>query len=291
MKSMTGYGKSKLELNGRSYSVEIKSVNYRYCDINVRLPRNISFYENEIKKTISNKVARGKIDIFIEYSNYTNEGKEVVINKDLAKLYIKELKELAIEQNLNDSIKVTEITKMPDVLQVKNDEGENDVILKELMKCAEEAADNFINMRLAEGEKIKKDLQDRLNNIKSKVIKISENTAGLIEEYVVKLGDRIKEILKTDVVDETRLAQEIVIFADKSSIQEELTRLYSHIAQFEKLLEDETAIGKKLDFIIQEMNREANTIASKSVKLEITNLVIEIKTELEDIREQIQNIE
>lgn len=291
MKSMTGYGKSKLELNGRSYSVEIKSVNYRYCDINVRLPRNISFYENEIKKTISNKVARGKIDIFIEYSNYTNEGKEVVINKDLAKLYIKELKELAIEQNLNDSIKVTEITKMPDVLQVKNDEGENDVILKELMKCAEEAADNFINMRLAEGEKIKKDLQDRLNNIKSKVIKISENTAGLIEEYVVKLRDRIKEILKTDVVDETRLAQEIVIFADKSSIQEELTRLYSHIAQFEKLLEDETAIGKKLDFIIQEMNREANTIASKSVKLEITNLVIEIKTELEDIREQIQNIE
>lgn len=291
MKSMTGYGKSKLELNGRSYSVEIKSVNYRYCDINVRLPRNISFYENEIKKIISNKVARGKIDVFVEYSNYTNEGKEVVINKDLAKLYIRELKELATEENLNDNIRVTEITKMPDVLQVKNDEGENDVILKELMKCTEEAADNFVNMRLVEGERIKKDLQDRLNNIKSKVIKISENTAGLIEEYVVKLVDRIKEILKTDVVDETRLAQEIVIFADKSSIQEELTRLDSHIVQFEKLLEDEEAIGKKLDFIIQEMNREANTIASKSVKLEITNLVIEIKTELEDIREQIQNIE
>ena len=291
MKSMTGYGKSKLELNGRSYSVEIKSVNYRYCDINIRLPRNISFYENEIKKIISNKVARGKIDVFIEYSNYTNEGKEVVINKDLAKLYIKELKELAIEENLNDNIRVTEITKMPDVLQVKNDECENDVILKELIQCAKEAADNFVNMRMAEGEKIKNDLQNRLNNIKTKVSKISENTAGLIEEYVVKLGDRIKEILKTDVIDETRLAQEIVIFADKSSVQEELTRLDSHIEQFKKLLDDENAIGKKLDFIIQEMNREANTIASKSVKLEITNLVIEIKTELEDIREQIQNIE
>ena len=214
MKSMTGYGKSKLELNGRSYSVEIKSVNYRYCDINIRLPRNISFYENEIKKIISNKVARGKIDVFVEYSNYTDEGKEVVINKNLAKLYIKELKELATEENLSDNIRVTEITKMPDVLQVKNDEGENDIILKELMQCAEEAVDNFVNMRMAEGEKIKNDLQNRLNNIKTKVNKISENTAGLIEEYVVELGDRIKEILKTDVVDETRLAQEIVIFAD-----------------------------------------------------------------------------
>lgn len=291
MKSMTGYGKSKLEINGRSYSVEIKSVNYRYCDINVRLPRNISFYENDIKKVISNKVTRGKVDVFVEYTNYTNEGKDVVINKDLARLYIKELKELAEEENLNDTIRVTEITKMPDVLQLKNDEGENDVILKELMQCTEDAVENFVGMRSVEGNKIKEDLTRRLNQIKVMVNEISKNTTGLIEEYVVKLGDRIKEILKTDVVDETRLAQEIVIFADKSSIQEELTRLNSHIDQFCALLNEENAIGKKLDFIIQEMNREANTIASKSVKLEITNLVIQIKTELEDIREQIQNIE
>jgi len=291
MKSMTGYGKSKLEIEGRSYSIEIKSVNYRYCDISVRLPRSISFYENDIKKAISSKVARGKVDVFVEYNNYTNEGKDVVINKDLAKIYIKELKALAEEENLNDRINVTEITKMPDVLQLKNDEGENDVILKELMQCTNEATDNFVSMRATEGGKIKEDLSNRLNKIRTMVNKISLNTTGLIEEYVVKLGDRIKEILKTDVVDETRLAQEIVIFADKSSIQEELTRLSSHIEQFDKLLNDESAIGKKLDFIIQEMNREANTIASKSVKLEITNLVIEIKTELEDIREQIQNIE
>ena len=291
MKSMTGYGKSKLEINGRSYSVEIKSVNYRYCDISVRLPRNISFYENDIKKLISNNISRGKVDVFVEYTNYTNEGKDVVINKDLAKLYIRELKELATEEGLNDSIRITEITKMPDVLQLKNNEGENDVILKELSECTKQAVNNFVEMRRAEGEKIKIDLQNRLNNIKGLVSNISANTTGLIEEYVVKLGERIKEILKTDVVDENRLAQEIVIFADKSSVQEELTRLDSHIAQFENLLKDENALGKKLDFIIQEMNREANTIASKSVKLEITNAVIEIKTELEDIREQIQNIE
>ncbi len=291
MISMTGYGKSKLEINGRSYSVEIKSVNYRYLDISVRLPRNISFYENDIKKLISNKVSRGKIDVFVEYTNYTNEGKDVVINKDLAKLYIKELKELAQEENMSDAIRITEITKMPDVLQLRNNEGENDVILKELSECVTEAINNFVEMRSVEGEKIKIDLQNRLDHIKELVADISKNTAGLIDEYVVKLGERIKEILKNDVVDETRLAQEIVIFADKSSVEEELTRLDSHINQFEKLINEDGAIGKKLDFIIQEMNREANTTASKSVKLEITNDVIEIKTELEDIREQIQNIE
>ncbi len=291
MKSMTGFGKSKLEINGRSYNIEIKSVNHRYCDINVKLPRSISFYENAIKKVISANVSRGKIDVFVDYTNYTNEGKAVVINKDLAKIYIKQLKELAIEEQLNNNINVTEISKMPDVLQLKVDEDENDVILNELMQCLNNAVENFVMMRSIEGEKIKEDLSKRISNIKSMIKKISENTTGLMDEYVVKLKDRIKEILKTDIIDESRIAQETVIFADKSSIQEELTRLDSHVHQFENLLQSEGAIGKKLDFIIQEMNRESNTIASKSVKLEITNLVIEIKTELEDIREQVQNIE
>lgn len=291
MKSMTGFGKSKLEINGRSYNIEIKSVNHRYCDINVKLPKSISFYESEIKKVVSTMVSRGKIDIFVDYTNYTNEGKDVVINKELAKLYIKQLKELALEENINDTINITEISKMPDVLQLKVNEGENDIILNELMQCLNETVENFVMMRKTEGEKIKEDLLKRINRIKTMVSEISKNTTGLIDEYVVKLKDRIKEILKTDIIDETRLAQETVIFADKSSIQEELIRLNSHIQQLESLLQSEGAIGKKLDFIIQEMNRESNTIASKSVKLEITNLVIEIKTELEDIREQVQNIE
>lgn len=291
MKSMTGFGKSKLEINGRSYNIEIKSVNHRYCDINVKLPKSISFYENVIKKVISANVSRGKIDVFIDYANYTNEGKAVVINKDLAKIYIKQLKELAVEEQLNDNINITEISKMPDVLQLKVDENENDIILNELMQCLNNAVENFVMMRSIEGEKIKEDLLKRISHIKSMIKEISKNTTGLMDEYVVKLKDRIKEILKTDVIDESRIAQETVIFADKSSIQEELTRLDSHIHQFENLLQSEGAIGKKLDFIIQEMNRESNTIASKSVKLEITNLVIEIKTELEDIREQVQNIE
>ena len=291
MKSMTGFGKSKLEINGRVYNIEIKSVNHRYCDVNVRLPRSISCYENEIKKEVSNRVARGKIDVFIDFTNYTNEGKNVVINKELAKLYIKQLKELANEECLNDNINITEISKMPDVLQLTSEDDESDTILQELKQCLNSALDNFVNMRFIEGEKIKEDLLQRIDHINSMVEQISLNSTGLIEEYVVKLRERIQEILKTDIVDETRLAQETVIFADKSSIQEELTRLNSHIHQFKTLLNNEGAIGKKLDFIIQEMNRESNTIASKSVKLEITNLVIEIKTELDDIREQIQNIE
>ena len=291
MNSMTGFGKSKIERNGREYGIEIKSVNHRYCDISVKLPRSISFYENEIKKFISTKVARGKIDVFVDFSDYTAEENSVIINKDLAKIYIKQLKELAEEEGLDANLRVIDISKMPDVLQLKSDNTENDEILKDLLDCLNEAVNNFVSMRASEGEKIKADLLRRLSNIRTLVQEISQNTTGLMEEYVVKLRERIKEILKTDSVDEQRLAQETVIFADKSSIEEELTRLDSHIHQFEDIINSQGSIGKKLDFLVQEMNREANTIGSKSVKLEITNLVINIKTELEDIREQIQNIE
>ena len=291
MNSMTGFGKSKIERNGREYGIEIKSVNHRYCDISVKLPRSISFYENEIKKFISTKVARGKIDVFVDFSDYTAEENSVIINKDLAKIYIKQLKELAEEEGLDANLRVIDISKMPDVLQLKSDNTENDEILKDLLDCLNEAVNNFVSMRASEGEKIKVDLLRRLSNIRTLVQEISQNTTGLMEEYVVKLRERIKEILKTDSVDEQRLAQETVIFADKSSIEEELTRLDSHIHQFDDIINSQGSIGKKLDFLVQEMNREANTIGSKSVKLEITNLVINIKTELEDIREQIQNIE
>lgn len=291
MKSMTGFGKSKLEINGRVYNIEIKSVNHRYCDVNVRLPRSISCYENEIKKEVSNRVARGKIDVFIDFANYTNEGKNVVINKELAKLYIKQLKELANEECLNDNINITEISKMPDVLQLTSEDDENDTILQELKQCLNSALDNFVNMRFIEGERIKEDLLQRIDHINSMVEQISLNSTGLIEEYVVKLEERIKELLKTEEIDKTRIAQEVVIYADKCSVQEEVTRLKSHIGQFRNLINTDQAVGKKLDFLIQEMNRETNTIGSKANNLEITNNVIDIKTELENIREQIQNIE
>ena len=291
MKSMTGFGRSKVEENSREYIVEIKSVNHKYSDISIKMPRTLSSYEEKIKKIISEKVSRGKIDVFITYNNYSEEGKNIIINKELAKNYVAQLTELAEETGIVNRISPTEVMKLPDVMQLKIEDDESEVIWQELEKCVIEAVNNFTQMRETEGEKIKQDLQERLDKVETNVETIFGNSTGLIEDYVVKLRERIKEILDVPAVDETRLAQEIVIYADKCSIEEELTRLRSHISQFRNLLETKEPIGKKLDFLVQEMNRETNTIASKSVKLEITNLAIDVKTILEDIREQIQNIE
>ena len=290
IKSMTGFGRSNLQENLREYQVEIKSVNHKYIDINVRMPRNISFLEDEVRKIISSKFKRGKIDVFITFDNFSDEGKSIKINKEIAKVYIQSLKELAEEENIGANIEVTDITKLPDVLIIKNDENEEQ-IKSELSKAIVEATDKLINMRQVEGEKMSQDIMKRINTINDKIQEIYKLSTGLIDEYVVKLETRIKELLKTEDIDKSRLAQEVVIYADKCSVQEEITRLDSHIHQFKDLIYSEKAVGKKLDFIIQEMNRETNTIGSKANNLEITNRVIDIKTELEDIREQIQNIE
>lgn len=290
MKSMTGFGRARYENNDRIYNIEIKSVNHRYNDITVKLPRSISYLEEKIKREISSKISRGKIDIFISFENNSAEGKDIRINKELAGIYINELKKIARENEINENIPVTEISKFPDVLTIENIEDE-DTIWKELLICLNDAISNFLQMRENEGKKIKEDLNIRIEKISNKVCEISTYSTGLVSEYVVKLEARIKEILKTDIVDKDRLAQEVVIYADKCSVEEEITRLNSHINQFKELINIDTPIGKKIDFLIQEMNRETNTIGSKSGSLSITNLVIDIKTELEDIREQIQNVE
>ena len=291
MKSMTGYGRAKLQKESREYIVEIKSVNHKYLDMNIKLPRNLFCMEDRVRKSISNKISRGKIDVFITYINNGIEGKNILINKDIARLYIKELEELANENNIASGLRATEISKLPEVLNIAIDEDDEDKIWSDLNECLEEELSNFVNMRETEGERIKLDLEERLNEINENVAKIIQNSTGLIEEYVVKLRNRIKEMLDTDIVDETRLAQEIVIYSDKISIEEEITRIKSHIEQFRTLLDEKDPIGKKADFIIQEMNRETNTMGSKSGSIDIINLVIKIKTQIEDIREQIQNIE
>ena len=288
---MTGYGRAKLQKESREYIVEIKSVNHKYLDMNIKLPRNLFCMEDRVRKSISNKISRGKIDVFITYINNGIEGKNILINKDIARLYIKELEELANENNIASGLRATEISKLPEVLNIVIDEDDEDKIWSDLNECLEEALSNFVNMRETEGERIKLDLEERLNEINENVAKIIQNSTGLIEEYVVKLRNRIKEMLDTDIVDETRLAQEIVIYSDKISIEEEITRIKSHIEQFRTLLDEKDPIGKKADFIIQEMNRETNTMGSKSGSIDIINLVIKIKTQIEDIREQIQNIE
>lgn len=287
---MTGFGRGKYESEGREYVVEIKAVNHKYSDVSIRMPRQISYLEDKVRKEVLCNVFRGKIDVFISMIDYSEKGKAIKINKELAKVYISELRELAEETGIEQNINVIDISKFPEVLNISNEDNE-EVYWTELSIALKEAISNFNQMRECEGNKISEDLLMRIDRIKEKVSNIIEFSAGLVEEYVVKLQERIKEILKTDAVDETRLAQETVIYADKCSIEEEITRLKSHIGQFEKLLEAEEPCGKKLDFLVQEMNRETNTIGSKSGKLEITNLVIDLKTQIEDIREQIQNIE
>ena len=292
IQSMTGYGKSTLSKEQREYQMEIKSVNHRYLDISIKLPKTLGYLENEIKKQITTKIKRGKVDVLVTFENESQEGKNIKINKELAKTYIEQLKELAMETKISNEINIMEIAKLPDVLTIKNEE-QDEKIKEEILELTTKATNEIQKMKKAEGEKIAQDLLERIAQIEQKIIKISEKSTGLIEEYVVKLEKIIKEILKTEEIDKSRIAQEVVIYADKSSIEEEITRLKSHISQFRNIINtnNEEPKGKKIDFLIQEMNRETNTIGSKSNSLEITNEVIEIKTQLEDIREQIQNIE
>lgn len=290
MKSMTGFGRASLESNGKNYIIEIKTVNNKYSDITVKSPKRLSFTEDKIRKQIANRITRGKVEVSVSFFDFSNKSKNVVLNKEIAKEYIKQLREIADENNLSENISVVEIAELPDILN-SIDSDNDEEIASEALQCLNMALDSLIEMRKAEGENIKQDLLVRIERVQNLVDKIAENSKGIVEEYVSKLEKRVKEILKTDVVDENRIAQEAVIYADKTSIEEELTRLNSHIVQFKELVNNDGPVGKKLDFMIQEMNRETNTIGSKAGSGEITKAVIDLKVELEDIREQIQNIE
>lgn len=290
MKSMTGFGRASLESNGKNYIIEIKTVNNKYSDITVKSPKRLSFIEDKIRKQIANKITRGKVEVSVSFFDFSNKSKNVVLNKEIAKEYIKQLREIADENNLSENISVVEIAKLPDILNSMDSDNDEE-ITNETLQCLNMALDSLIDMRKAEGENIKQDLLIRIERVKNLVDKIAENSKGIVEEYVSKLEKRVKEILKNDVVDENRIAQEAVIYADKTSIEEELTRLNSHIVQFKELVNSDEPVGKKLDFMIQEMNRETNTIGSKAGSGEITKAVIDLKVELEDIREQVQNIE
>lgn len=290
MKSMTGFGRASLESNGKNYIIEIKTVNNKYSDITVKSPKRLSFMEDKIRKQIANRITRGKVEVSVSFFDFSNKSKNVVLNKEIAKEYIKQLREIADENNLSENISVVEIAKLPDILN-SIDSDNDEEIASEALQCLNMALDSLIEMRKTEGENIKQDLLVRIERVQNLVDKIAENSKGIVEEYVSKLEKRVKEILKTDVVDENRIAQEAVIYADKTSIEEELTRLNSHIVQFKELVNSDGPVGKKLDFMMQEMNRETNTIGSKAGSGEITKAVIDLKVELEDIREQIQNIE
>lgn len=291
IKSMTGYGRGSIEENGRSFTVEIKSVNNRYLDINIRLPKQINALEDNIRKSISSKINRGKIDVYITQDKFNDEDIVIEVDEQLAKAYYNAFVLLKEKFNLIDDISVSLLSKSPDVIKVEKIEEDIEKVWNTLNIALDNALNMLIDMRTNEGLKLSKDIIERSNYIKDCVSKIEERSFIVVDDYRAKIRQRVEEYLKDVEVDEARLLNEVAFFSDKVNITEEIVRLNSHIDQLVSTLNSSEPSGRKLDFLMQEMNREANTIGSKTNDLSITNLVVEIKSELEKIREQIQNIE
>ena len=292
LRSMTGFGRATSDEEGKgSFSIEIKSINHRYLDLNVRMPRSMISLEEKVRKFIGENLSRGKVDIFINYNNYNKQSAEAKFNKALGDSYAKVLEEIRERYDVRDDISVSLIAGFPDVVYVEESEEDLEDIWQSLLAALKKAVNLLISMREREGEKLSEDILKKCDIIKESLKLIEERSPQLVLEYKKKLTDRIKELLGDTTIDENRLNLELAIFADKSSIDEELTRLYSHITQVKETLKSKEPIGRKLDFLVQEMNREANTIASKANDLDITNIALNIKNHIEKIREQIQNIE
>lgn len=292
IRSMTSFGRCQSE-EGRKYlfSIEMKSVNNRYLDINIKSPKFIISLEDKIRRIINSSISRGKVDLFINYKCYDNSNVMPKIDVNLAKRYYDCYEEVAKALQIDNDITVSKITSMPDVLSLEIAEHNLDEITEELLPLIQDATSKMVEMREREGEKLKEDILLKLQEINNKVNSIMESSKFAPQEYKRKLEDRLSELTKGMTIDEERIAVEVAIFADKVSIDEEITRLFSHIYQMRKTLELQEPIGRKLDFIVQEMNREVNTIGSKANDMEITNIVINIKNLIEKIREQVQNIE
>lgn len=290
-KSMTGFGRGSIEENGRAFVVEIKSVNHRYLDVNIKLPRNLVSLEDKIRKTIGEKIGRGKVDVFITQSIYNKQDAAANFNSAIGDEYFKCLQEIRDRYNVRDDISVSLIARFPEVVTLEQKEEDLEHIWTVLASPLKDALDLLVDMREIEGLKLKQDILTRCDNIKELVVKVATKAPLVVSEYKEKLYKRLKDLLNEVAVDENRLAMELAVFADKANIDEEIVRLNSHIVQMKDTLELNEAVGRKLDFIVQEMNREANTIGSKANDLELTNWVLNIKNEIEKIREQIQNLE
>ncbi len=290
-RSMTGYGKGEFEQNGRRFTVEMKSVNHRYNDITIKAPRFLNPLEDRIRKRLSQSIFRGKTDVYINYETTAQEDVKVVVNEALALAYVEKLRLLEAKFGLTSHDTLDLVAKFPDVITQEKVEEEADETWQLLLPALEEALTAFLAMRSAEGEALKEDILRKAQTIETLTQTVEERSPLVVEEYRQKLTDRLKELLDQTPVDEGRIAQEITIFADKACVDEETTRLKSHLVQLSDIFRQEGTIGRKLDFLVQEMNREANTIGSKSSDLVITNAAIGLKTEIEKIREQVQNIE
>lgn len=292
IKSMTGFGRGESSDGVHSFSVEIKTVNHRYNDIIVKMPKYLLFLEEKVKKLIKEYLNRGRVEVYINLEYLADSNIEVNVNIPLALAYKRELENLINQLEIGDDISLNHLLTLPEVIKTERKDVDEDVVWGCLSQALEIALENVVNMRKKEGIELKKDIEIQLRKLESLIDKIEKRAPQVVMEYKEKLKERISELMDEDTdLDEERLNFEVVLFADKSDINEEVVRFKSHIKQFYMSLEQDEAVGRKLDFLIQEMNREVNTIGSKANDLEIINDVMDIKAQLEKIREQVQNIE
>lgn len=289
--SMTGFGRATVASDGREITIELKSVNHRYLDLAFRMPRHIGFIEDVLRQLLSEQLSRGHVDIYVNYRNTRMDARTVVIDEALMGAYLTAARKVAVQYELKDDISLSTAMRFPDVTDVIEAEEDRDAVAALAREAALRAVTALKRMRAGEGERLCNDLLNRVTTVESIAAKIDTRAPFVVEEYRTKLSERIESMLGGVEVDRTRLATEVALFADKASINEELVRLASHVTEMRKVLGSDEAAGRRLDFVVQEMNREFNTIGSKANDAEITNLVIAGKGEIEKIREQVQNIE
>lgn len=291
IKSMTGFGRAESVTKERKIVIEMKSVNHRYCDMNIKMPKKLNFFESSIRNHLKTYIGRGKVDIFITYEDYTENNVCVKYNPEIAAEYVKYIGQMAESFSLKSDLSAVALSRYPEVLTLEEQSENEDELWKEIVVILDEAARQFVESRTKEGEALKNDLIGKLDGMLVMVDYIEAASPSLIETYRSRLEEKVKELLEGSAIDESRIATEVTIYADKICVDEETVRLRSHIENTKAILLEGGNVGRKLDFIAQEMNREANTILSKANSLDISNKAIDLKTEIEKVREQIQNIE
>lgn len=292
IKSMTGFGRSEVVTDERKITIELKSVNHRYLDLSIKMPKKLSFLEGSIRNLMKTYIQRGKVDVYITYEDYTINNGTLKYNKELAAEYIACLKQIQQDFDLDYDIKVSTLSRYPDILTMEEQSVDEEELWSILEPPVREACEKFIQTRAQEGHNLEKDLLEKLDGLDKKVTRIEERSPEVVNAYRTKLEAKVSELLEDTQIDDNRIAAEVILFSDKICNDEETVRLHSHVKNMKKMLTTETeGIGRKLDFMAQEMNREANTILSKSSDMEISDIAIDLKTEIEKIREQIQNIE
>lgn len=290
-KSMTGFGRAEVTTVDYKVICELKSVNHRYCDISVKIPKKLSYFESVVRNELKKYISRGKVDVFISYEDYTQGRASLKYNKELAASYIENMKQLSSDFLLDNMIDAYKIARFPEVFSLEDTELDQDKFGAILVQVVDEAAERFVASRITEGELLKKDLQEKLDSILETVSYIEKRSPEITKEYREKILAKVEELLGDRKIDDSILATELVVYSDKICVDEEIVRLKSHVLHMKETLENADSVGRKLDFIAQEMNRESNTILSKANDIEISNHAIDLKTEIEKIREQIQNIE